>query len=263
MWPFGNKKTGEETDAAVTADKDAGLLAVTDVTTVKTKKSTASEKKRKLSIFPQDVPGDKPLLKPEAEHKRHLRLARRIRIQAILIVVLFAALFLAYPLFKTSYVYQARQIGAPIGSEKRLAELDVPVLTRDAVISWAMTTVTEVMTFNFSNYDSRILMFADRFKPEGWENFVKALAEAGTIEQFRAQQLVSTAAPTAPATIEYEGINPSTGEYEWKVKVSVIRKFITNNERSDIKKQTVYLTLVRVPVLEHPGGIGIKVWVER
>lgn len=263
MWPFGNKKTRGETDTAVTADKDAAMLAVTDGAVVKTKKTAASEKKRKFSIFPQDAPGDKPLLKPEAEHKRHLRLARRIKIQAILIVVLFAALFIAYPLFKTGYIYQARQIGAPIGSEKRLAELDVPVLTRDAVISWAMTTVTEVMTFNFSNYNQRILMYVDRFKPEGWDSFVKALAAAGTIEQFRAQQLVSTAAPTAPATIEYEGVNPKTGEYEWRVKVSMIRKFITNNERSKIKKQTVYITLVRVPVLEHPGGIGIKVWVER
>ncbi len=214
-------------------------------------------------LFGDDVPGDKPLAKPGAEYKRYVRLVWRVKIQAVIIIVLFGVLMIAIPIFKPASIYYARRLGAPLGTEKRLVELDKPVLTAQAITSWAMTTVTEVLTFNFANFNDRISMFAGRFTPEGWSAFAKALYEAETIDRFKKQNLVATAAPSDPAMIESEGFNLESGEYEWKIIVPIILKFVTNNNVSESRNITVHITAVRVPTTQTPEGIAIKLWQER
>lgn len=218
---------------------------------------------RGLNLFAADTPGEKPLDDPDLEYRRYQRVIKRVKIQGIALVVLVVAFMFGTELLRPSYIYLARRIGSPIGSEKRLIELNLPILTKEAILQWSMSTVTEVLTFNFANYNQRISMFTTRFHPDGWKAFIRALYEAKLIDSFKSNQLVATAAPQGVATLESEGINEETNEYEWKVKVPVIRKFVTNNDRSDIRKQDVYLTIVRVPLTDSPAGMAIKVWYER
>lgn len=214
-------------------------------------------------IFATDSPGDKPLQDPVLEERRYNRAVQRVRIQCFVIIGLIFAFMIGVQVLKPSHVYLARRIGAPVGSEKRLVELNLPILTKEAILSWASMTVTEVLTFNFANFNDRLGMFVERFHPEGWTAFVKALYESKAIDTFRSQQLVSTATPSEPAILEFEGENPETKEYEWRVRVPIIRKFVTNNDRSDVRKMDVYITIVRVPIIDFPAGMAIKVWQER
>lgn len=220
-------------------------------------------KKKHYNFFASDIPGEKPLADPDFEYRRYLRLAKRVRFEATSLVVLVVVFVLATHLFRDEYRYLARRIGAPIGSETQLAGLTLPILTKEAICSWSMTAVTEVLTFNFSNYNDRLAQHTWRFHPEGWKAYVKAMIETNTLGDFRARQLVSTAAPDGSATIESEGINEETLEYEWKVKVPIIRKFVTNNDRSEVRRSDIFLTLVRVPLNVAVTGIGIKVWREQ
>jgi hypothetical protein len=264
---FGKKSSKAEQNPDAPELGRAKKVSVTETITASPKTSKAQKKsskvKKSFSIYPGDAPGEGPLLKPDIEHKRHLRLLKRIRVQGIIIIILFIVLSIAHPLFKTSYVYYGRQINAPIGSEKRLTELNEPVLTKEAILSWATSSATELLTYNFANFSDRILTYRNRFDDEGWINYLKALNEANTIQQFRTQQLVATAAPTAPATIEHEGINLQTNIYEWRVKVPVVRKFVTNNNVSVAKSVDVTMTLKRTPVTVSPSGISIITWFER
>lgn len=229
----------------------------------KRKKKTAKNSASRFNLFAADLPGDRPLQDAELEHRRHKRLAMRIRIQAVAIIGLVLFFVFGVELFSTNYNYYARRIGAPAGSERIMVALPQPVLTNEAILSWAQTTVTEVLTYNFANYNERISMFYGRFHPEGWLEFARALYKAGTIDVVTSRQLVSTAAPAAPATIEKAEYNPLTQDYEWIVKVPMIRKFVTNNDRSTIVNLTVMLTIIRVPMRDSPAGIAIKVWRER
>lgn len=269
MGLFGKKKqspAAEETaiEAAVQAD-----AAVAPIAEAGQRPKPPPKKKVKKAgslanlLFAVDVPGDKPLKDPALEARRYDRAVQRVRIQGFVIIGLIFAFMIGVQVLKPSHVYLARRIGAPIGSEKRLIELNLPILTKEAILSWASMTVTEVLTFNFANFNERLGLSAERFHPEGWKAFVRALYESKAIDTFKNQQLVSTATPSEPATLEFEGENPETKEYEWRVRVPIIRKFVTNNDRSDVRKSDVYITIVRVPIIDFPAGMAIKVWQER
>jgi hypothetical protein len=243
-------------DDAVVADESATPVVE------KVIKKKVKSKKKGFNFFASDTPGEKPLANSDLEAQRYRRLGKRIQIQSALIGVLVVMFGLGTQLFANTYTYYARRIGAPLGAEKRLMELNLPIVNTESILAWSMATVTEVLTFNFANYNARISMFGGRFHPEGWVNFVKAVSKSNVIEGFTTQQLVSTAAPLAPATIEWEGENPDTLEYEWRVKVPMIRKFVTNNDKSSITRSTVRLTIIRMPLGDYPAGIAIKVWRE-
>lgn len=270
---FGRKKTAAPSEKkpvvetvvqeAIPVSEEATVVeeAVAPVAEKIIKKKVKSKKKG-FNFFASDTPGEKPLANSELEAQRYRRLGKRIQIQSALIGVLVVVFGLGTQIFADSYSYYARRIGAPLGAEKRLLELNLPIVNTESILAWSMATVTEVLTFNFANYNSRISMFAGRFHPEGWVNFVKAVSKSGVIDGFTTQQLVSTAAPSEAAVIVWEGENPDTLEYEWHVRVPVIRKFVTNNDKSIIKKSVVNLTIVRVPLISYPAGVAIKVWKE-
>jgi hypothetical protein len=249
--PF-TKKVAEDDE-----EQDEALILAAKKA-AKRKKSSAG-----FHFFPVDIPGDKILVKPQLDYRRHKRLIKRVQIQAILIVILFIAVLISYPIFRPTNIYFARQIGASLGREKRLPELDMPVINTESILSWAQTNVTEILTFNFANFNQKLSSATGQFTPEGWTKFLEALIKAKTIEQFQKQQLVATAAPSDRAIVEYEGFNEATGEYEWQITVPMIRKFISNNDVSRITRTRVALTIVRMPTIDYPSGMAISVWSER
>ncbi|MBP7252924.1 MAG: DotI/IcmL/TraM family protein [Alphaproteobacteria bacterium] len=271
---FGKKKVAaqsaeEAAPQAIIAEAERGHAASADDAAVegevvkKPIKKKVKKAGRGLNFFADDTPGERPLENPDLEYRRYQRVTKRVKIQGVILAGLIFVFMFGTQILRPSYIYLARRIGSPIGSEKRLIELNLPILTKEAILQWSMSTVTEVLTFNFANYNQRISMFHSRFHPEGWRAFAKALYDAKIIDSFKGNQLVATAAPQGPAILESEGENQETFEYEWKVKVPVIRKFVTNNDRSEIRKQDVYLTIVRVPLTDSPAGMAIKVWFER
>lgn len=269
MGLFGKKAVSKKSDdsepsggAGLPADgseeEGAGAAAVVEK---KPKKKVV--KKKAFNFFANDIPSERPLADPDFEYRRYLRLIKRVKFEASSLVVLVVVFVIASHLFKDENRYLARRIGAPIGSETQLSGLTLPVLTKEAICSWSMTAVTEILTFNFSNYNERLAQHTWRFHPEGWKAYVKAMIDTNTLREFSARQLVSTAAPDGSAVIDSEGINEETQEYEWKVKVPIIRKFVTNNDRSEVRRSDIFLTLVRTPLNTHVTGIGIKVWREQ
>lgn len=253
--------------AKTTAPEKAGKAPVKAKDDAAADPAPAAPKKKPLSLkigfFRDEPPGLRPLANPEQEAKRHTRLIKRVEIQGYLIIALILSYFLLIPLLQTPQQYYARRINQPPGTERRLVALSIPNLTQKAILSWATTAVTEIMTFNFANYDERISMFQDRFLPEAWVEYVKALMAQDVINKFRSFQLVLTAAPSNAPIIISQGPNDTTGQYEWVIQVPVILKYVTNNNKNSRKQQRVTLTLVRVSTLDNPYGIAIKVWTTK
>ncbi len=242
---------------------DESEASVSKESLVPTKRKRKVVKKGGFNFFATDVPSERPLSDPDFEYRRYQKLVRRVRFEAATLSVLIIAFVLSTHIFKDEHIYLARRISAPAGSEKRLAGLTLPILTKETVASWSMTAVTEILTFNFSNFNQRLGQHIWRFHADGWKAFLKAIYDTNTLLLFKERQLVSTAAPSDPATIDFEGLNPDTGDYVWIVTVPIIRKFVTNNDRSEVRHQKIRLTLVRVPLTSSVAGLGIKVWQER
>ncbi|MGB4101408.1 MAG: DotI/IcmL family type IV secretion protein [Alphaproteobacteria bacterium] len=228
-----------------------------------TKPLSPKKSKVKKGFFSDDAVAERLLQHPDKELRRHQRLVTRIKAQSFILVVLILTYLAAIPFFATTQLYYVRRVGQPLGSEQRVRGLHIPILTQGAILSWASTAVTEIMTFNFADYNQRLSSFSNRFLPDSWLKFVDALLKQDTINKFKSFNLVMTAAPSEPAIIASEGPDDETGEYQWVVQVPVVLNYVTNNNKRTRNNHVIELTLVRVSTLENAYGIAIKTWIAK
>ncbi len=136
--------------------------------------------------------------------------------------------------------------------------LNEPNLSTPALMSWVAQAATEVMTFGFNDYRRRLQEASRNFTRRGWESFTMALQRSRIIEMVEANQQVVTAAPQGAPILESEG--QVAGRYQWVVQVPLVVTY-QSGAKSKNDNLLVSVTVVRVPRLETPNGIGIEQWV--
>jgi intracellular multiplication protein IcmL len=139
-----------------------------------------------------------------------------------------------------------------------MVPLSEPNLSRPALLSWAAQAATETMTFGFNDYRRRLQESSRHFTRQGWASFVKALQDAGIIDAVTANRQVVSAAPRAAPTILSEGM--LNGVYQWQVEMPMMVTYQFGSQQRDVS-MNLRLTIVRVPKLESPNGVGIEQWV--
>ncbi|MBI1273798.1 MAG: hypothetical protein GC131_06920 [Alphaproteobacteria bacterium] len=188
-------------------------------------------------------------------HARFTRLRRLVMMEVWAIIALVGLMIVGVPMLGTKNVYFAT---TPAGQVKRMVALTMPNMTHQAVLSWVTTTVTQVMTYNFANFNQEISKHQRKFLSKSWEQFVKVLLQDDMLKKFQQQELVLTTAPFGAPVITSEGVVDK--RYQWVVQLPVIMNYVTNNNRSVQRRNIVELTVVRVPTTENPDGVAIKVW---
>ncbi len=191
-----------------------------------------------------------------AAHARYVRLVRIVTFETITLAVLGGFLIVGTPFFRPVYQYYALN---PQHEVMQLVALTVPNMTNRAILSWATTTTTEIMTIGFGDFESKLAAQEPRFTPEGWESFKKAFIRQKIGETFKKNQLVLTTVPSDTPVIVAQGVNEQQA-YEWIVQMPVIMTFATNNNVTQREKAIINLTIVRVPAEYNPSGIGIAAW---
>lgn len=214
----------------------------------------ALDKMRKLL---KDEGAVAALVSDEAEFlRRRKMLVRLIGYQNWAIIVLISVLILGVPVFMPSYNYYLR---TPEREVKRIIALDAPNITNEVLLSWARTSVIEILTVGFGNFDEQLSNQSDRFTEEGWKNFVRAIARDDLISLFSKRQWVLTTVPSDDPVVVSQGPNKD-GVYEWVVEIPVAMTFTTNNNVTKGERNTISLTIIRVPTKEKERGIAIKSW---
>jgi intracellular multiplication protein IcmL len=140
-----------------------------------------------------------------------------------------------------------------------MVPLSQPNLSKPALLSWATQAATEVMTFGFNDYRRRLQEASRHFTREGWLSFTEALKNADIIEAVENNRQAITAAPRSAPVLISEGINKN-GRFQWEIQIPMN---ITTSSGAGQKSDSwnVKLTIVRVPVLESPNGVGIQQWL--
>jgi len=184
------------------------------------------------------------------------RLKLRVIIQTWVMAVLAFALMAILPFAQPVYIYYAM---APDKSLVKMTGLAMSNMTNKAILSWATTNITEVMTMGFGDMDVKLPKQRRRFTKSGWEAYVKAFIREGIGETFKQSQLVLTTVPSNTPVIVYQGLN-ANDVYEWVVQMPVVMTYATNNEVTSERRSLIFLTIVRVPVEENPFGIAIDNW---
>lgn len=205
------------------------------------------EKVEEATIFPE----------PAAVIAEYQVLTKKIKRQNFIILGLLASIIFLFPVLRPIYKYQA--LGDDGKSSQRLVSLSMPNMTDQAVLSWAATSITEILTIGFGDFDRRILSQRPLFTPDGWEGFLKGIRQQNMVENFKLRQLVLTTAPANMPVIVGRGEDVD-GLYKWLVEMPVIMTYTTNNNVTDRKRGIVRLTIVRVSPKQNPQGVGIKGW---
>ncbi|MDX9689977.1 MAG: hypothetical protein EOM37_08150 [Proteobacteria bacterium] len=252
--PVPNKQTG---DVAHVSGKSAPIK---NGEQIKIKTSKVKETAHRAFFFFRDDPP--PRSQQIDEHDAHLqmeRIGRLINRQSTVIVGLIILVITLTPLLHPIQNYKARN---PDGKITGLVPLMEPNQTDQAILSWAATTITEVMTFGFGDIDTRVLSQKSRFTGEGWDSFLEAFRKERTREGFKSSQLVLTTVPTDVPVITKKGLDKD-GDYQWVVEMPVIMTHTTNDRVSSVRKSIIRLTIVKVPPRHNVRGIGIKLWYQK
>lgn len=217
-----------------------------------------------LARFLQDDPCIQTApLDAKADKLRFKKMAAKVQRRMYVVLGLVFLNVILAPLLRPTYQYIAL---SDKKETKPLFSLLEPNQTDQAVLSWAATSITEIMTFGFGDFDQRILAQRVRFTPIGWKSFLEALIQQQISEKFKTQQLVLTTIPTDSPVIISKGVvedDEYVGEeqaYQWIVEMPVIMTYTTNNSVSSASRGIVRLTIVRVSGKQNPTGIGIKTW---
>jgi len=187
---------------------------------------------------------------------RRKTLVKLIGYQNWVIIILISILIMGVPVFRPSYEYYLMNTQKELW---RIISLDSPNITNEALLSWARTSVIEILTLGFGNFDEQLSNQSSRFTAEGWKNFVASIMRDNMIEVFSKQQLVLTTIPSNDPVITSQGLNLDK-VYEWKVEIPVAMTYTTNNNVTTGERAIISLTIVRVPTKEHERGIAIKSW---
>lgn len=192
----------------------------------------------------------------DVERERQQRLRRIVVSEAAAILALTTILILCAPFFRPVYEYYAIN---PARQIEALTPLSVPNMTNQAVLSWATTSVTEIMTIGFGDFETKLNRQRFRFTPDGWDGFVRGFNNQKIGDTFREDQLVLTTVPSDTAVIVNQGENPKYG-YQWRVQVPLIMTYATNNNVTRRQRALIELTIIRVPTSQNPAGIAIETW---
>jgi len=221
--------------------------------------TTASPRPAKPRPPASGSPAQKASLSPEelSAKAAYMGLKRRVYFQAKIIAVLSVVLLIMLPLSRPIYRYFSMNPEKKVSS---ISGLSMPNLTDEAVLSWATTSITEVLTMGFADIDKKLPTLEDKFTDEGWEAY-KASFEAMKIrETFKQSQLVLTSVPSNTPVILGQGMNLNK-IYQWNVQMPIIMAYATNNNVVTKKRATVTLQITNVPVEQSPAGLAIRNWV--
>ncbi len=175
--------------------------------------------------------------------------------QSLIILALICAMFFII------YVNQPQNRYFATTEDGRLVPmtaLNEPNLSTPAMMSWVAQSATEVMTFGFNDYRRRLQEASRNFTRKGWESFTQALQRSRIIEMVEANQQVVTSAPAGAPILKSEGI--VQGRYQWDVQLPMILTYQAGS-RTRNDNLLVTITVVRVPRLENPNGVGIEQWI--
>lgn len=182
-------------------------------------------------------------------------LMRMVLLQAFVIAGLMALTVYVVMNVKPQDRYFA-ETGA--GLKMQITGLDDPNMNTAAILSWAATTATDVMTFGFNDIMDRFAKTSKNFTKEGWISFRDAMVQSKTIEGVRAQQQIITSILSEPPVLIQEGM--VGGDYGWIVQMPMIMTIRAGGERQ-VRKLGVKMFIVRMPTAANPMGIGIKTWL--
>jgi len=182
----------------------------------------------------------------------------KIAIAEAVIIVLLIISFIAY--MGTSKSEDRYFATTADGRIMKMVPLDRANMSTSALMSWVAQSATEVMTFGFHDYQTRLQKSSRHFTRQGWEGFTRALQNSKIIDAVLATSQVVTCKPRSAPVLIQEGV--FNGKYRWVVDLPLQVNY-QSGQKSRTDNLMVRMVIDRVTSLENPYGVGIEQWIAK
>lgn len=194
----------------------------------------------------------------ESPIARHETYQKAFKVSALANVILSIATVASIAMAWTAYsskpeprYFATREDGGIIP----LVAISQPFLNNGQVTNFAVEAVTRSLTMDFKNWREDLAEASEYFqRPEGWNNFLTAIQESGTLDFVRERRLISNAVANGAVIID-DGID-ARGRYSWTVQIPLKITFESANERS-VEEMMAEVVVSRLPTWESTTAVGI------
>lgn len=129
-----------------------------------------------------------------------------------------------------------------------------PYADPNRLVQWAARAVTDSLSFDFVNYQSKLTDARQYFTQQGYENFLKALVDSGLVDTVKKNRYVMTAVLRKPPVVLRESV--VEGRYIYVMRIPVLLSFYLGNNQFSASWDVEAL-IIRVPPTENVFGAAI------
>jgi hypothetical protein len=133
--------------------------------------------------------------------------------------------------------------------------MDRPVISGSHVERWASRALSDTLTFDFVNVDTRLSAAGVYYTPAAQQSMQAAIAKDKIIETVKASHLTVALTPTSPPRI----VKPPyaiNGVMYWELEAPVILTY-TGASKQEARGMIIRLRIKEVPATETPDGLEI------
>jgi intracellular multiplication protein IcmL len=143
------------------------------------------------------------------------------------------------------------------GQTMDLVPFDAPNQLSDTIIRFASKAATIAYTFDFVNYQTQLQLARPYFTTAGWADFQSSIS--GLVDTIVKNQLFVSGVVVGAPVINNQGPLPGI-EYAWRVQIPFLVTYQSANVTTR-RNYLVVVSIVKVPTIENPQGIGIDQFV--
>lgn len=184
-------------------------------------------------------------------YRRVMKLLLIMSLVMVILVLTMAYLFTHRPEPKYFATTQS-------GRVLQLVPLSAPMLSTEALLSWASQVAMGSYTYNFANYRQKMQMQENNFTSDAWQQFLVQLKDSGNLQAVDLRKInVSAVVSGAPVVVSQGMLD---GRYVWKVQVPLLVTFVSASDRFQ-KNYMVTMVIVRVSTVQNQNGVAVAQFI--
>jgi intracellular multiplication protein IcmL len=184
-------------------------------------------------------------------YRRVMKLLLIMSLAMVILVLTMAYLFTHRPEPKYFATTQS-------GRVLQLVPLSNPMLSTEALLSWASQVAMGSYTYTFADYRQKIQAQEVNFTSDAWQIFLTQLKDSGNIQAVEQRKINVSAVISGTPVVVYQGM--LSGRYAWKVQVPLLVTFVSASDHFQ-KNYMVTMVVVRVSTVQNKNGVAIAQFV--
>lgn len=184
-------------------------------------------------------------------YRRVMKLLLIMSLVMVILVLTMAYLFTHRPEPKYFATTQS-------GRVLQLVPLSAPMLSTEALLSWASQVAMGSYTYNFANYRQKMQMQENNFTSDAWQQFLVQLKDSGNLQAVDQRKINVSAVVSGAPVVVYQGM--LDGRYAWKVQVPLLVTFVSASDRFQ-KNYMVTMVIVRVSTVQNQNGVAVAQFI--